>query len=104
MKPSEYLFNEAINSVENRKKDFYLGLLEYNEFGEDISTYKFNRKQEKELDKRFIDREELKKQINKLFFDLRQTIPKEKMKPNKKEILAIESLFYIQGEILELLK
>ena len=59
MKPSEYLFNEAINSVENRKKDFYLGLLEYNEFGEDISTYKFNRKQEKELDKRFIDREDL---------------------------------------------
>ena len=32
MKPSEYLFNEAINSVENRKKDFYLGLSEYNEF------------------------------------------------------------------------
>lgn len=66
MKPSEYLFNEAINSVENRKKDFYLGLLEYNEFGEDISTYKFNRKQEKELDKRYIDREELKKVLKKL--------------------------------------
>jgi hypothetical protein len=66
MKPSEYLFNEAINSVENRKKDFYLGLLEYNEFGEDISTYKFNRKQEKELDKRFIDREELKDKINEI--------------------------------------
>jgi hypothetical protein len=64
MKPNEYLFNEAINSVENRKKDFYLGLLEYNEFGENISTYKFNRKQEKELDKRFIDREELKDKIN----------------------------------------
>lgn len=69
MKPSEYLFNEAINSVENRKKDFYLGLLEYNEFGEYISTYRFNRKQEKELDKRFIDREELKDKINEIKWD-----------------------------------
>ena len=73
--------------MENRKKDFYLGLLEYNEFGEDISTYKFNRKQEKELDKRFIDREELKEKIKNY-----------KM---KKVLVELEDF---KKEILELLK
>lgn len=95
MKPSE-LIKPKLNLDED-DREFHKG--EYTIIAQYIRDKDFE-----ELDKRFIDREELKKQINKLFFDLRQTIPKEKMKPNKKEILAIESLFYIQGEILELLK
>ena len=94
MKPSE-LIKPKLNLDEERP-EFHKG--EYTIIAQYIREKDFE-----ELDNRFIDREELKKQIDKLFFDLRQKIPK-KMKPNKKEILAIESLFHIQGEILELLK
>lgn len=66
MTASEFLFNKAIIFVNDRKKYYKLALLEYNEFGDAVSAYIYNRKEEKLLNDQYINKKELGAKIKQL--------------------------------------